>query len=87
MWVVISYLHVLLVDICLNSHLIPLSYLSIFDSLMNSAPLFSLLLFLILHILYVYVVDIMITEATTSAATTMGVSLASMLVVSMATHQ
>ena len=87
MRVVISYLHILLVDICLNSHLIPLSYLSVFDSLMNSAPLFSLLLFLILHILYVYVVDIMITEATTSAATAIGVPLASVLIVTMATHQ
>ena len=84
MRIVISHLHVLLVDICLDSHLIPLSYLSVFDGFMDSAPLLSLSFLLILHILYAYVVNIMIDEAPASAATTMCVALLS---VAMATHK
>ena len=88
MRVIISYLHIFLVNICLYSHLIPLSYLSVFDSFVDSAPLLSLNFFLILHILYSYVVDIMIAETTTSAATALSAPLATELInVAVATHQ
>ena len=86
--VVISYLHVLLVDICLDSNLIALSYLSVFDGFMDSAPLLSFLFLMIFHILYVYVVNIMIAEASFSVVAAMGVALApELLDVTMTTHE
>ena len=88
MRVVISHLHVLLVDICLDSHFVALSYLSVFDGFMDSAPLLSFLFLMIFHILYVYVVNIMIAEASFSVAAAMGVALAPELIgMTMTTHE
>ena len=43
--IVVPHLHVSLVDLGLNSHLVSLSHFSILDSLMCTSPLFSLTLF------------------------------------------
>ena len=87
-WVVVSYLHILLIDICLDPHLVPLSYLSIFDSFVDSAPLLPFHLFLILHILYAYVVNVTIAQATIiSTGSEVGAAATISLPLVVATHQ